>query len=199
MLLRTPGFLAVAAAASLIQGSHALYYGFTTLDWQAAGFGGGSIGLLWGLGVLAEIALFACSARLPAAFTPAVLILIGATGAVIRWLAMGFGPPDALLPLLQCLHGLSFGATALGGMFFGRLADRYGRKPVLMATILTYSAGVFLSGLSPSVAWLAAFRILTGLGVGGEWATGLSAQRAPSSCRGRSGGSFRRRLPPYGV
>src|SRR5262245_48366876 len=85
--------------------------------------------------------------------------------------------------------GLSFGATAVGGLFFGRLADRYGRKPVLMATILTYSAGVFLSGLSPSVAWLAAFRILTGLGVGGEWATGhaLVAESFPPHLRGRYG------------
>ena len=70
VLLRDPSFLAVAAAASLIQGSHALYYGFSTIDWQAAGYGGGTIGVLWALGVLAEIVLFALSARLPAAFTP---------------------------------------------------------------------------------------------------------------------------------
>ena len=35
-LLRDPGFLVVAAAASLVQASHALYYGFSTIDWQAA-------------------------------------------------------------------------------------------------------------------------------------------------------------------
>ena len=70
VLLRDPSFIAVAAAASLIQGSHALYYSFSTIDWQAAGYGGGTIGMLWALGVLAEIVLFALSARLPAAFTP---------------------------------------------------------------------------------------------------------------------------------
>ena len=113
-LLRRPEFIAVALAASLIQASHALYYSFSTLDWQAAGFGGLTIGMLWALGVLAEIVLFAFSARLPAAFTPSVLILVGAAGALVRWTAMALGPPSALLPALQCLHGLSFGATHLG-------------------------------------------------------------------------------------
>ena len=122
-LLRDPAFITVAAAASLIQGSHALYYGFTTIDWQTAGYGGGAIGLLWGLGVLAEIVLFALSARLPAAFTPTLLILIGGAGALVRWSAMALGPPGALLPFLQCLHALSFGATHLGTLaFIGRAA-----------------------------------------------------------------------------
>jgi MFS transporter, PPP family, 3-phenylpropionic acid transporter len=123
VLLRDPAFIAVAAAASLIQGSHALYYSFSTIDWQAAGYGGGTIGVLWALGVLAEIVLFALSARLPAAFSPSVLILIGGAGALVRWTAMALGPPGALLPLLQCLHGLSFGATHLGTLaFIGRAA-----------------------------------------------------------------------------
>jgi hypothetical protein len=87
-LLRDPAFIAAAAAASLIQGSHALYYSFSTIDWQAAGYGGGTIGMLWALGVLAEIVLFALSARLPAAFGPSVLIMIGGSGALLRWIAM---------------------------------------------------------------------------------------------------------------
>ena len=84
-LWRNPAFLAVAAAASLTQGSHALYYGFSTLEWRAAGLDGTTIGVLWGLGVLAEIVLFALSARLPAALAPTVLLAIGAAGAVLRW------------------------------------------------------------------------------------------------------------------
>src|SRR5437868_4244725 len=92
-LLRDPGFLVVAAAASLVQASHALYYGFSTIDWQAAGFDGTTIGALWALGVIAEIVLFALSTRLP--FAPTALILVGAVGALIRWSAMALGPPSA--------------------------------------------------------------------------------------------------------
>jgi len=85
--------------------------------------------------------------------------------------------------------GLSLGATAVGGFLFGALADRYGRKVVLQWTILTYSAGVFLSGLAPGLWSLAAFRVLTGLGVGGEWATGhaLVSEVFPPRLRGRFG------------
>jgi MFS transporter, PPP family, 3-phenylpropionic acid transporter len=115
-LLRDQVFLAVAAAASLIQASHAVYYGFSSIEWQAAGLGGGAIGALWALGVVAEIALFAMSGRLPLA--PTTLLSIGAAGAVIRWMAMALEPPSALLPALQCLHGLSFGATHLGAVSF---------------------------------------------------------------------------------
>jgi PPP family 3-phenylpropionic acid transporter len=64
-LLRDPAFLAAAAAASLIQGSHAVYYGFSALAWQAEGLDGAAIGALWALAVVAEIVLFAISARLP--------------------------------------------------------------------------------------------------------------------------------------
>src|SRR5215203_5560709 len=101
-LLRDLQFVAVVVAASLIQSSHALYYAFATIDWQAAGFDGTTIGALWALGVIAEIALFAVSARLPVAVTPTALLLCGAAGAFVRWLAMGLYPPAALLPLLQC-------------------------------------------------------------------------------------------------
>ena len=113
---REPAFLAVAAAASLIQASHAVYYGFSALDWRAAGLDGAAIAALWALGVAAEIVLFAISGRLPIA--PTTLLLVGAAGAVIRWGAMAFDPPPILLPPLQCLHALSFGASHLGALGF---------------------------------------------------------------------------------
>jgi MFS transporter, PPP family, 3-phenylpropionic acid transporter len=113
-LLRDPALLAAAAAAGLIQASHAIYYGFSALDWTTAGFDGGAIGALWALGVVAEIALFAISGRLSIA--PTTLLMLGGAGAVIRWGAMAFDPPPALLPPLQCLHALSFGATHLGAV-----------------------------------------------------------------------------------
>jgi PPP family 3-phenylpropionic acid transporter len=117
-LLTDRRFLGVIVGASLVQGSHAVYYGFSTLAWTHIGLGGTTIAALWGLGVLAEIVLFALSGRLPAALTPLVLIVIGAGGAVLRWLAMAFDPPVALLPVLQLLHALSFGTTHLGALTY---------------------------------------------------------------------------------
>jgi PPP family 3-phenylpropionic acid transporter len=116
--LRQPAFLAIAAAGSLIQASHAIYYAFATLDWSAKGYGGAAIGMLWALGVAAEIVLFAFAGRLPKAVGPITLIAIGAAGGVVRWTAMTFDPPAVLLFPLQFLHALSFGATHLGTMMY---------------------------------------------------------------------------------
>jgi MFS family permease len=88
---------------------------------------------------------------------------------------------------LSLLLGISLAATAIGGVAFGYLADRFGRKRVLSWTILTYSIGTFLCGLAPNLPWLLVFRVVTGLGVGGEWATGqtLIGETFPAKMRAR--------------
>jgi len=118
VLWRTPAFVAAIAATSLIQASHSVYYSFSAIDWAAKGLEGTTIGVLWALGVLAEIVLFALSGRLPKMIGAVELIGIGALGAVLRWGVMALDPPLLLLPVLQCLHALSFGATYLGTMQF---------------------------------------------------------------------------------
>jgi MFS family permease len=88
---------------------------------------------------------------------------------------------------LSLLLGASLGATAVGGILFGYLADRLGRRTVLGWTILVYSVGTFLCGFAGGFATLLAFRIVTGLGVGGEWATGqtLIGETFPARMRAR--------------
>ncbi|NVO15632.1 MAG: MFS transporter [Rhodoplanes sp.] len=120
-LWRSRTFVAVVATGSLVQASHAVLYGFASLQWAAKGLDGLEIGALWGIGVVAEIALFAVSGRLQARLRPLDMLALGALGAVLRWIVMAFDPPTAMLPALQCLHALSFGATHLGAMQF--LAD----------------------------------------------------------------------------
>jgi MFS transporter, PPP family, 3-phenylpropionic acid transporter len=114
-------FIAVLAASSLIQASHAVMYGFATLLWTEKGLDGPTVGILWAIGVVAEIILFAVSGR----FVPAVgavrLLILGGAGAVLRWAVMALDPPLALLPVLQFLHAMTYGATHLGTMTF--LAD----------------------------------------------------------------------------
>jgi PPP family 3-phenylpropionic acid transporter len=113
-LLREPGFLAIILASALIQGSHAAYYGFASITWQASGFGGLTIAGLWALGVLAEIVVFALSPRFT--WPPAVLVVIGALAAVARWLITAQEPSAPVLAVVQLAHGLTFGLTQLGVM-----------------------------------------------------------------------------------
>jgi PPP family 3-phenylpropionic acid transporter len=113
-LLRDPGFLAVILASALIQGSHAAFYTFSSITWQAAGLSGLTIAGLWVLGVFTEIAVFALSPRFTLA--PAVLMLIGALSAAARWLITAQEPSVALLLVAQFSHGLSYGLTQVGTM-----------------------------------------------------------------------------------
>jgi MFS family permease len=65
-------------------------------------------------------------------------------------------------------------SSAAGGVLFGLLADRVGRARALIGSILVYSVFTAACGLAQNVVHLAVFRILLGLGVGGEWATGAA-------------------------
>ena len=87
-----------------------------------------------------------------------------------------------------------------GELSFGILSDRYGRKNVLQWTILTYSLGTFLCGLATNFGFLIFFRVITGLGVGGEWATGQTyiGETFPPRLRGRFG-AFMQTGAPIGI
>ena len=74
---------------------------------------------------------------------------------------------------------------AIGGLIFGILGDRIGRVKTMMITILLYSAFTGLSALSTGVWDFAAYRFLTGLGVGGEFAVGVTLVAEVMSDRGR--------------
>jgi MFS transporter, PPP family, 3-phenylpropionic acid transporter len=148
--LRTPGFAMVAAAAGLIQASHAVYYGFSSLDWKAAGLDGTAVGILWAIGVAAEITLFAFSGRLPLWLRPPALLLAGALGASLRWTIMALDPPTAALPFLQCLHGLSFGATHLGAIGFVARAAPAGRAATAQGSLAVVLGGTMAVSMSLS-------------------------------------------------
>jgi PPP family 3-phenylpropionic acid transporter len=113
-LLRDRGFLAIIVASALIQSSHAAYYIFASIAWQQSGFGGLTIAGLWALGVLAEIVLFALSPRFT--LPPAVLVVISALSAVVRWVITAQDPPIPILAIVQLGHGLTFGLTQVGIM-----------------------------------------------------------------------------------
>jgi len=86
------------------------------------------------------------------------------------------------------LNSLTLLASGIGGVAFGFIADRVGRKRALMLSILTYSVCSFASGLSTSVLMLAIFRFILGLGMGGEWNTGatLVAETWPTELRAKA-------------
>ncbi len=113
-----PVFLCFLASAGLVQAAHAVYYGFGTLHWRAAGIGEAVIGALWATGVVAEVVLFAWAGPLVAWLKPQRLLLIGATAAIARWAITALEPSLWLLFAVQASHALTYGATHLGSMYF---------------------------------------------------------------------------------
>ena len=146
-LLQQRDVVLLLAACGLIQGSHAVYYAFATLHWQAAGYSEVVIGGLWALGVLCEVVLFACAAAAVRRCGAGGLIVLAGLACGVRWIGTGLTLSLPALVLLQALHALSFGAAHLGAMhWIGRHVD-----PSLSATAQSlYSAivfGLFLGGL----------------------------------------------------
>jgi MFS transporter, PHS family, inorganic phosphate transporter len=60
-------------------------------------------------------------------------------------------------------------SSAFGALLFGRLADMIGRKPIYGIEVLVLAAGAIASALAPNIGWLIGFRIILGIGVGGDY------------------------------
>jgi len=96
-------------------------------------------------------------------------------------------------------HGvfLTLAARPLGAFVFGLLADRFGRRPILMIDILLFSALEFASGFAPSLLSLLVLRFLFGVAMGGEWGIGssLAMESIPPKLRGPVSGLLQSGYP----
>ncbi len=144
--LLTPAFGLFLLAAGLVQGSHALVYGFSALHWKALGHSGAVVGMLWATGVLAEVVVFWFSARLMADPGGARLLMLGAGAAMLRWAGLSLDPPLVALFALQALHGLSFGAAHLGAMAHIRAHAPPRRAATAQAVYGAVAGGIFMTG-----------------------------------------------------
>src|SRR3954454_4341178 len=92
---------------------------------------------------------------------------------------------------------LKLAARLAGEASFGYLADRHGRRPVLLACVLFYSTVGFLTAFSTSLTMLLVLRALYGVGMGGEWGLGasLAMEKIPAAKRGFWSGVLQQGYP----
>ncbi|MDP9055748.1 MAG: MFS transporter [Pseudomonadota bacterium] len=92
---------------------------------------------------------------------------------------------------------LTLATRPLGALVFGWLADRHGRRPVLMVVVLMFSALSALSGLAQSLGQLLLIRAAFGFAMGGEWGIGtsLAMESIPARLRGRISGLLQSGYP----
>ena len=147
-LARSPLFLLFLAAAAMIQGSHALLYAFGSLHWQAQGFSGGTIGALWSIGVIAEVALFAVSGRVVSHVGSTRLMVLAGASAILRWTVLGFDPPLWATGLVQTMHAMTFGATHLASIHFLTHAVPEDRAATAQGLYAAVVAGLVLGSVT---------------------------------------------------
>ncbi|MGH6949239.1 MAG: MFS transporter, partial [Vitreimonas sp.] len=169
-LLRNRRFLVVIFACGLIQSAHGFYYGFSTLVWRGQGVSAEMVGVLWAFGVAVEVAFLWSLAPIERRLAPEALILIGAAGAVVRWLAMGLAPLGLVLWPLQALHALSFAATHVGAM---RLL--YRDAPESSAAMAQTLHAALSAGLLMGAATLLSGHLYDVAGAKGYWAMAAMA------------------------
>jgi len=90
---------------------------------------------------------------------------------VIKDVAQSFGVEKGAIALATTL---TLALRPVGAFIFGRLADRFGRRPVLMADVAIYSVLGFATAFSPNLIAFLVIRALFGIAMGGEWGTGAS-------------------------
>jgi PPP family 3-phenylpropionic acid transporter len=155
-LLRRPDVLAFFAASICMQAAHGALYAFFSLYLEAAGYSKTATGVLWTLGVLAEIAVFLWLPQLMRRFSVRALLIASFACAAVRFSAIAWAV-DLLVVLViaQLMHAATFGSfhaasmAAVHRLFPGRVAAR-GQA---LYSSLTYGVGGAVGTLIAGWAW----------------------------------------------
>ncbi|PRA59383.1 MFS transporter [Pseudomonas sp. MYb115] len=117
--LRSPGVLAFYASVALMQMSHGPYYTFLTLHLERLGYSRGVIGMLWALGVVAEVLVFLVMSRILTRFSVRRVLIASFLLAAVRWVLLGtFAEFLWVLLFAQILHAATFGSFHAAAIHF---------------------------------------------------------------------------------
>ena len=149
-----PGVLAFFVSVGLMQVSHGPYYTFFSIHLEALGYGRSTIGMLWALGVVAEILLFLVMAALLARFSLRQVLLASFALAAIRWLLLGtLADHLGVLLVAQLMHAATFGSFHAAAIHFVQRSfghRQQGQGQALYATLagIGGALGALYSGYS---------------------------------------------------
>ncbi len=153
-LLRDRDFMTAVIACGLIQSAHAFYYSFSTLTWKQQGIAENLTGLLWGVGVAAEIVFLWFLEPWRRALGPERLLIVGGVAAVARWTAYAFAPPLWLVFPLQALHALSYAATFIASLQLTERMAKPAHASAAQAMNSSLSGGILAGLATIASGWL---------------------------------------------
>lgn len=153
--LRSPGVLAFYACVALMQMSHGPYYTFLTLHLERLGYSRGVIGMLWALGVVAEVLVFLVMNRILTRFSVRRVLMASFLLAAVRWVLLGtFAEFLWVLLFAQILHAATFGSFHAAAIHFVQSsfgARQQGQGQALYAALA--GTGGALGALCAGYSW----------------------------------------------
>ena len=169
--LRQPGVLAFYGCVGLMQLSHGPYYTFLSIHLENLGYARGVIGMLWALGVVAEVLVFLVMVRLLQRFSLRQVLVASFLIAAARWLLLGFQAEHlGVLLFAQVLHAATFGSFHAAAIHFVQqsfAAQQQGQGQALYASLA--GVGGALGALYAGYSWTA---------LGPQWTFALASLAA---------------------
>ncbi|MEZ9303151.1 3-phenylpropionate MFS transporter [Vibrio breoganii] len=151
-LLREWSVIKFIGLIALIQGSHAAYYGFSTIYWKDAGYSADIIGYLWSLGVVAEVCIFAFSNRWFGKWTLRSLFLVASVGVIVRWGLTASTTMLFALVLIQLLHGVTFALAHIAAIRYIQDAEQH-KMVALQALYNAIPLGIVMATMTALSGW----------------------------------------------
>ena len=151
-ILKDSSVVRFLVLASLIQGSHAAYYAFSSLHWKSSGISADIIGYLWSLGVIAEISVFAFSKRMFMGWSLRLLFVVASVGVFVRWGLTASTTDIWALIMVQLLHGVTFAMAHIAAIQFIQKQSQNKMVP-LQALYNAIPLGAFIALMTALSGW----------------------------------------------
>ncbi len=155
-VIKQPKVMAFLVVCFLMLCSHGPYYTFYTIYLEEQGYSPHMIGVLWAVGVLAEIVIFLLMHRLLPVFGARKLLIVTLLLTTLRWLIIGFFVDDlSMLFLAQLFHAFSFGVFHAVGISLVHeyfIGSHQGRGQALYSSV-SFGAGVAIGSLISGMVW----------------------------------------------
>ncbi|HEY3699787.1 MAG TPA: MFS transporter [Spongiibacteraceae bacterium] len=154
-ILRQPPLIAFLLSCFLLQMAHGPYYTFFSVYLENHGYARGQTGLLWSLGVMAEVIIFALMPQLLKRFALRAILLASLSLAALRWLLIAFCV-DYLPVLLfaQCLHAATFASHHAAAIeIIRRLFRTHPGQGMALYSGLSYGAGAACGAILSGIWW----------------------------------------------
>lgn len=155
-LLLRPQVIAFFLICFLVQFGHGAYYTFYSVLMEGVGFSRGEIGMLWAVGVIAEVIIFIYMHRLIQSFGLRKIMMVSLVACVFRWLMIGVWPDElGIMLVAQTLHAATFGCLHAVGIALVHhyFSERTHGQGQALFSSFGFGAGGALGALVSGLMW----------------------------------------------